>query len=70
MSNFLINHFARTIVKAARSQSKADKAQPNSQQGQWIIALKALGLSILFLSIIVGAIGIILIALLGNGNIA
>ena len=31
MSNFLINHFARSVVKATRSQPKAKKSQSNCE---------------------------------------
>lgn len=56
MSNFLINHFARSVVKTARSQPKGKTSQLNTEQDQWTIAWKALGLGILFLLIIVAAI--------------
>ncbi len=65
MSNFLINHFARSVVKATRSQPKPKSKIPQSnyEQDQWLIAQKAIGLGVLLLSIIAGVIGILLVVI-------
>jgi len=64
MSKFLINHFARSVVKTTRSQPKAKTSQTNSEHDQGVLAWNALELGILLITIFTVVVIILLLILM------
>lgn len=52
MSNFLINHFARSVVKTMRTQPKAKKSQSDYEQNLEAATWGTLGTVLLALAIV------------------
>lgn len=64
MSKFLINHFARSVIKATNSQPRAKASQPGSEQDTGTIEWKALGIGFLIITIITALIILFIIVVM------